>query len=77
MDARFTRLEEKVTFVEKQLAELDGVVRELGDGMEQIARRLDRLAAAFERHRTDPQGGASGSEVSDDEQLRQERPPHW
>ena len=75
MDPRFVKLEEKVTFVEHQLGELDVVVRELGDAMREIARRLDRLANDFEEHRS--QAGAGDDDGPSDDALREQRPPHW
>lgn len=84
MDARFTRLEEKLTFVEHQLGELDGVVRDLGDTLDRLGRRLDHLAGRVDAHDqalSDPAepDPSSGSETKgpSDQQLKDQRPPHW
>jgi uncharacterized coiled-coil protein SlyX len=46
---RVTRLEEKCTFLERDLNELDGAVREIGDGLADLRGELRQLASVIDR----------------------------
>ncbi len=77
MDPRFTRLEEKITFVEHQLGELDGVVRDLGSTLDAIARKLDHVADRLQQQEENQTTPAGSDGPPTDEQLEEDRPPHW
>ena len=87
MDARYRLLEEKLTFVEHQVQQLDGVVRELGDGLVEVADRLTRLARHVERDADTPPGASDSDDPTPpgpgpgpgptNADLENDRPPHW
>jgi predicted nuclease with TOPRIM domain len=58
-----TSAEERVAWLEKQLSELDAVVRELGDELVRLRRRVEEL----EGRDDEPPRGGGGWEV----------PPHY
>lgn len=71
METRLESLEEKLSFLERHVDQLDEQVRELFD-------RLTAQRAALERLREDTQAsfdaiGTDGAEGSETD----ERPPHW
>ncbi len=69
MDPRTVQLEEKVAHLERYVADLDGVVREMFERMDGFAREIKSLRAVVE---ADPKAqGASDGDLLD------ERPPHW
>jgi len=61
-DTRLMELEIKVAYLEKLVAELDGVVREQADRLAHLARELEHQRA---------QQGPPGSDPHDD------KPPHY
>ena len=74
MDPRLVQLEEKVAHLERYVADLDGVVREMNDRMDHFAREAKALQTIVDAAR-DGGGGTSGDAADEDPQ--DERPPHW
>ena len=71
MDPRSVQLEEKVAHLERYVADLDGVVREMNERMDHFTREVKGLRAIVETVRDgDGEGGA-------DADPQDERPPHW
>lgn len=73
MDSRAIRLEEKVAHLERYVADLDGVVREMNERMDRFARETKALRAIVEAARKTDQG----PDGTADDDLLDERPPHW
>lgn len=78
---RLIRIEEKIAHLEHQGEQLDGVVRDLAGQLDALRRELGRLRAAFEQHAAGANndvapGGTPGMSSGDDE-LMDEKPPHW
>ena len=67
MEDRLTRVEEKIAYLEQFLGELDGVVRELHDGLAAVRRELGGLREQIERP----------SEEDDSDGLEAQKPPHY
>jgi uncharacterized coiled-coil protein SlyX len=67
MDQRIEDLEVRIAYLEKNIADLDGVVRELGQGMTGLSQQLQELRESF----SDALGEASRSTLGD------EVPPHY
>jgi uncharacterized coiled-coil protein SlyX len=63
-DARFLKLEEKVAYQEKTIADLDGVVVELRAQLEALQARLESVERALRQE-------LAGREMPN------ERPPHY
>ncbi len=73
MDSRAIRLEEKVAHLERYVADLDGVVREMNDRMDRFAREAKALRAIVEAARKADEGAQGAA----DDDLLDDRPPHW
>ena len=67
MDQRLTDLEVKVSFLENEIAELDGVVRQVAEHLVAMREDLVTLRAQI-REAPSSEGPAS---------LEEERPPHY
>ena len=67
MTDRLTNVEEKIAYLEKFVADLDGVVRELHDGLDAARREMGQLRAQLEKPREDDDG----------DDLEAQRPPHY
>jgi len=71
MDTRLVNIEEKIAHLEHYLGELDGVVREMHDRMDGFKHQLDKM-------RADLTAQSGGEERGDgDQQLEDDKPPHW
>ena len=68
---RLTRVEEKLTHLEHDLSQLDGVVRELGARIVQQDRTIAGLRRQLDQLLERPQPPASADDPA------AERPPHW
>ncbi len=68
MSDRLTNVEEKIAYLEQFVSELDGVVRELHDGLNAVRREVGQL-----RNQLGQQG--QGDDEGDD--LEAQRPPHY
>lgn len=75
-DTRLVNIEEKIAHLEHYLGELDGVVREMNDRMDGYQQELARMRQLVESQTTNGEGG-SDDDGSTDQQLEDERPPHW
>ncbi len=67
MSDRITGVEEKLAYLEKFVTELDGVVRELHDGLDAVRREMKQVRAQIEQP----------SEDDDGDDLQANRPPHY
>ena len=77
-EPRTVVLEEKVSYLERHLTELDGVVRDMHGRMDAAARELVRLKDLVKQmNRADENAAGAGGTTPDDDELTQERPPHW
>ena len=72
MDSRLVNVEEKIAHLERYVAELDGVVREMNDRMAHYQKQLGEI-----RRIVEAQGGKGGDDGISDQDLEDERPPHW
>lgn len=70
MQERLTRVEEKIAYLEQFVGELDGVVREVHDGLDALRREFKRL-----RERVESDADPEGNDDSDD--LEAHKPPHY
>ena len=77
MDPRVVQLEEKVAHLERYVSELDGVVREMNARMDHFAREAKALRALVDAGRDGGEAGDGGGGDGADDDLRDERPPHW
>lgn len=73
MDPRSVQLEEKVAHLERYVADLDGVVREMNERMDHFAREAKALRAIVDAARD----GDGGPGPTPGEDPLNERPPHW
>ena len=67
MSDRITGVEEKLAYLEKFVTELDGVVRELHDGLDAVRREMKQVRAQIEQPGEDDDG----------DDLQANRPPHY
>jgi uncharacterized coiled-coil protein SlyX len=68
MTERLTLVEEKIAYLEKFVSDLDGVVRELHDGLEAARREIRQIRSQLQQQ----------SQGDDDESdLEAQRPPHY
>ncbi|NOY28320.1 MAG: SlyX family protein [Oligoflexia bacterium] len=65
MDSRVTDLEVRLSFMEKNIADLDQVIQELAGHIDAMRTDLDGVRAALSR------------DVETSRDLAEERPPHW
>ena len=73
-DTRLVNIEEKIAHLERYLGELDGVVRAMNDRMDGYRAQLDKMRADLTAHVAD---GDDGPEPGSDQQLEDDKPPHW
>ncbi|MEM1109757.1 MAG: SlyX family protein [Planctomycetota bacterium] len=74
MESRLIAVEEKIAHLERYLGELDGVVRELHDRMDGYKSQIDRLRDEFGEHLSNAD---DAPEPGRDDQLEDDKPPHW
>ncbi len=67
MEDRLTRVEEKIAYLEQFLGELDGVVRELHDGLAAVRREVGGLREQIARP----------AEEDDSDDPGAQKPPHY
>ncbi len=67
MDQRIEDLEVRIAYLEKNIGDLDGVVRELGQGLGALHQQIQELRESF----SDALGEVSRTSASD------EVPPHY
>ncbi len=67
MTERLTNVEEKIAYLEKFVTDLDGVVRELHDGLNVVRREMGQLRTQLEQ----------SQEEDDGDDLESQRPPHY
>lgn len=67
MNDRLTSVEEKIAYLEKFVADLDGVVRELHDGLDAARREIGQLRSQLQQPREDDDG----------DDLETHKPPHY
>lgn len=67
MEDRLTRVEEKIAYLEQFLGELDGVVRDLHDGLTAMRREVGGLREQITRP----------AEEDDPDDLEAQKPPHY
>ena len=67
MEDRLTRVEEKIAYLEQFVGELDGVVRELHDGLAAMKREIGGLRERMDRP----------AEEDDSDDLEAHKPPHY
>ena len=65
METRVTDIEVRLAFLERSIAELDLVVRELGGHLDTMRVELGQVRQALSR------------DVETSKDLADERPPHW
>ncbi|MCK6501900.1 SlyX family protein [Myxococcota bacterium] len=65
MESRVTDLEVRLAFLEQSIADLDGVVRELGEHVDAMRVELGQVRIALSR------------EIASTGDLADEKPPHW
>ncbi len=68
MSERLTNVEEKIAYLEKFVADLDGVVRELHDSLDAVRLEMGQLQSRIE------QSAQTDGEADD---LESQRPPHY
>ncbi len=74
MEARLITIEEKIAHLEHYLGELDGVVRDMHRRMDGFKTQIDQIRADLQ----DPQAaGGDGPATDGDQQLEDDKPPHW
>lgn len=79
-DARLTVIEEKLAHLEKYIGDLDEVVRELASGLAKQKDGVTAVRKMLEDHLNAPgsaPGSAPGNDVTSDQDLADEKPPHW
>lgn len=69
MEDRLTRVEEKIAYLEHFVGELDGVVRELHDGLAAVRREVGALRARLET--------SAEADGDDPDDLEAQKPPHY
>ena len=74
MDQRLVNIEEKIAHLERHLGELDGVVREMYDRMDGFKAQLEKIRADLEAHQP---GSGDAPAPARDQQLEDDKPPHW
>ncbi len=67
MNDRLTNVEEKIAYLEKFVADLDVVVRELHDGLDAARREIGQLRSQLEQPREEDGG----------DDLEAHKPPHY
>ena len=79
MESRLIQIEEKIAHLEHHLSQLDGVVREAHERMDQFRRQIDGLQAKIQTigYSASEPGGHDEPGSTSDQQLRDDRPPHW
>lgn len=74
MEERLVNIEEKIAHLEHYLGELDGVVRAMHDRMDGFKTQLDKIRADLNHQQS---GGGDESSADSDQQLEDDKPPHW
>ncbi|MBB6428872.1 SlyX family protein [Algisphaera agarilytica] len=74
MDQRLVNIEEKIAHLERHLGELDGVVREMYDRMDGFKAQLEKIRSDLETHQP---GSGDAPAPDSDQQLEDDKPPHW
>ncbi|MEE9404208.1 MAG: SlyX family protein [Algisphaera sp.] len=77
MDASTVRLEEKVAYLERHVADLDEVIYAMNGRMDHFVREIKQLRALAQAAVRLESDGADGSGKGGDENLEADRPPHW
>ena len=75
-NARLTVIEEKLAHLEKYVSDLDEVVRELATGLAKQKDGVTAVRKMLEDHLSAP-GNDPGGGATSDQDLADEKPPHW
>ena len=75
-DTRLTVIEEKLAHLEKYVSDLDEVVRELATGLAKQKDGVTAVRKMLEDHLSAP-GSGPGGDTTSDQDLANEKPPHW
>ncbi len=68
MDDRLTNLEEQFAFLERHVAQLDEVVREVYDRVDGLTREISQMREEIQER---------GNTEEEARTLEDEKPPHW
>ncbi|MEM9420287.1 MAG: SlyX family protein [Planctomycetota bacterium] len=74
MESRLVNIEEKIAHLERHLGELDGVVREMYDRMDGFKAQLEKIRSDLQSHQA---SAGDGLAPDSDQQLEDDKPPHW